>query len=60
MHTHDELLELLGEGELANLSMTFWLKYHPQGGMTEEEAFTSLLAFQNGWLACKEFYKIRD
>jgi len=61
MHTPDELLEILGEGELANVSMTFWLDYHDRldpGKSTLPEAYAALLAFQNGWLACKEFYKI--
>ena len=61
MKTHSELLELLGEGELASVSLTFWLDYHDRldpGKSTTDEAFAALLAFQNGWLACKETYKI--
>lgn len=60
MRTHAELLELLGEGELAKASMVFWLNYHEQGKLTENEAFKALLVFQNGWLACKETHKISD
>jgi hypothetical protein len=60
MKTSDELMQILGEPEICSVSMTFWLEYYPQGNMTKEEAFATLLAFQNGWLACKEAYKIRD
>jgi hypothetical protein len=60
MRTPDEISEILGEPEICSVSMTFWLEYHQPNTMTKEEAFASLLAFQNGWLACKEAYKIRD
>lgn len=63
MRTHEELLEILGEGELAHISLTFWIDYHDRldpGRSTTPEAFEALLAFQNGWLACREMYKISD
>jgi len=63
MRTHAELLEILGEGELVYVSVEFWQSYHNRldpGKSTLPEAYDALLAFQNGWLACKEFYNIRD
>jgi predicted dehydrogenase len=61
MKTSDEIAEILGEQEICSVSMTFWLEYHDRldpGKSTTEEAFAALLAFQNGWLACKEAYSI--
>lgn len=63
MRTHAELLEVLGEGELAYVSAEFWLNFHDRldpGKSTLPETYAQLLAYQNGWLACKEFYNIRD
>jgi hypothetical protein len=63
MFTSDEVLELLGEAEIAMVSLDFWIKYHDRldpGKSTTDEAYASLLSFQNGWLACKDFYKIQD
>lgn len=51
------------DAELAFVSAEFWMKYHdrldPRRSETDE-AFNSLLYFQQGWQACKEFYKIND
>lgn len=67
MYTTNELLEVLGESEMAYISADFWfsrdnkdfepinLYEHPKHPVWKE-----LNAFQNGWLACKNFYKIRD
>lgn len=63
MYTTDELFEILGEADMAMISAEFWLNYHDRldpGKSKQPEAFDALLAFQNGWLACKETYKIRD
>ena len=63
MRTHEELLEILGEAEIAYCSLVFWGQYHDRldpGKSTTDEAYASLLDFQNGWLACKELYKIND
>jgi hypothetical protein len=64
MRTYSELLDILGEGEIADVSATFWLHYHESKPNTSnyltETNFAALLAFQNGWLACKEAYKIND
>lgn len=65
MYTHSELLEVLGEGELASVSATFWLHYNYRTDLVSNitntpKAYDDLRAFQNGWLACKEFYKIQD
>lgn len=63
MFTTEELWEILGEADMAMISADFWFKYHdrldPDKSKTED-AYAALLAFQNGWLACKNFYKIRD
>lgn len=63
MFTTEELWEILGEADMAMISADFWFKYHdrldPSKSKTED-AYAALLAFQNGWLACKNFYKIRD
>jgi hypothetical protein len=61
MYKNSELLEVLDEGELVYVSAEFWFKYHDRldpGKSTLPEAYDALLAFQNGWIACKEFYKI--
>lgn len=63
MRTTEELWEILGEADMAMISAEFWFNYHDRldpGKSTTEEAYSALLAFQNGWLACKNFYKIRD
>ena len=49
------------EGELAYVSMEFWV--NSDGGVdsilnAEDEKFNRLLSFQQGWKACKDFYKI--
>ena len=50
------------EAELAHVSMEFWMK---SGGGVEsimhstDVKFDRLLSFQQGWKACKDFYKIR-
>lgn len=63
MKTYEELLEQLGEGELANVSFTFWIDYHDRldpSKSTTREAYEALIMFQRGWLACKEQYNISD
>jgi hypothetical protein len=63
MYTPEEILEILGEEDTTMISADFWLEYHDRldpGKSKEPEAYASLLAYQNGWLACKNFYKIRD
>ena len=63
MNTTEELFEILGEEDMAMISAEFWFKYHDRldpGKSTLPESYAQLLAFQNGWLACKTFYKIRD
>jgi hypothetical protein len=67
MYSTNELLEVLGKADMAHISADFWFsrdsaellpkhicdhKNHP--------IWKELLAYQNGWLACKNFYKIRD
>lgn len=49
------------EGELAHVSMEFWMK--SDGGVDSilhptYAKFDRLLSFQQGWKACKDFYKI--
>ena len=63
MHTSDEIMEILGEEDVAMISADFWFKYHNRivpGKPQPAAAYAQLLAYQNGWLACKNLYKIRD
>lgn len=63
MYTPDEILEILGEEDMVMISADFWFKYHNRivPGQTPTTApYAQLLAYQNGWLACKNYYKIRD
>lgn len=64
MYTTKELFEVLGEADMAMISAEYWLNYHEQPDGTtnylNQSDFDKLLSFQNGWLACKNFYKIRD
>jgi hypothetical protein len=63
MFNSDELMEILGEEDMVMVSADFWRKYHDRldpGKSKQPEAYALLLAYQNGWLACKNFYKIRD
>lgn len=52
---------LTEESELAFVSMEFWTK--SDGGVesimhSEDAKFDRLLSFQQGWKACKDYYKI--
>jgi hypothetical protein len=63
MLTSDEILEILGEEDVVLTSQVFWLKYHNRIVPVKPvptAAYAQLLAFQNGWLACKDLYKIKD
>lgn len=62
MITDRELAEQLTEGELAFISAEFWRIHKPVRGPIDPDhrVWTELKAFQAGWLACKNFYKIRD
>ena len=49
------------EGELAYISMEFWI--NSDGGAdsimhSTDAKFDRLLSYQQGWKACKDFYKI--
>lgn len=62
MRTYEELLETLGEAEMARISMEFWMNYCEllDNLSNDPKTYQDLLAFQNGWLACKILYKIKD
>jgi hypothetical protein len=67
MYTHTELLEVLGEADMAMISADFWFRRDhtkplPKNihDLPDHSVWKELNAFQNGWLACKNFYKIRD
>lgn len=47
------------DGELAYVSAEFWLTsgINRRGN---DEGFDHLLTFQQGWKACKDFYKINE
>ncbi len=49
------------EGEIAYVSAEFWLNEHDRLDPSKSglpETFDKLLAYQKGWKACKDFYKI--
>ena len=51
------------DGELAYVSAEFWMTYPTKKDMTAEEireAYSCLLSFQQGWKACKDFYKSHE
>lgn len=67
MYTHTELLEVLGEADMAMISADFWFNRNSTellpkyiNDKPDHPVWKGLNAFQNGWLACKNFYKIRD
>lgn len=62
MISDKQLSEQLCDGELANISLTFWLQHAPvQGQMNPDHpVWAELKAFQAGWVACKEFYSINN
>jgi len=67
MRTTDELFEILGEADMAMISADFWFSRDSTELLLEDirdnpdhPIWKELNAFQNGWLACKTFYKIRD
>ena len=50
------------EDELARISLKFWMSTEIGVDSIMEathEDFNKLLAFQQGWKACKDFYKIK-
>lgn len=52
---------LENEGELAYVSAEFWLNIEPELKLTKSfEQYSHLLTFQQGWKACKDFYKISE
>jgi len=58
--THPSGIE--DEGELAYVSMEFWTKSDGVDTImyATDADFDKLLAFQKGWKACKDFYKIQS
>lgn len=48
------------EGELAYISMQFWSHIYPElpKSYSLAKVYDLLLAYQQGWKACKDFYKI--
>lgn len=68
MFTSDELMEILGEEDMIMISADFWFRRDGDAALSPTNIYDhqnhpvwkELLAYQNGWLACKNFYKIRD
>lgn len=68
MKAYEELLDILGDGELAYVSMEFWMTRDTTSGVLPKyiqehpnhPIWKELNTFQNGWAACKTFYKISD
>ena len=57
----------LAESDLGYVSMLFWslddnknLSRNDSGTWSEPGVWERLLAFQQGWKACQDFYKIND
>lgn len=51
----------LEDSELAFVSMEFWAQeYNRNATAVMPETWSKLLAFQQGWKACKDFYKVKD
>lgn len=49
------------DGELAYVSMEFWMKIHPElPKMSLEDTYSHLLSFQQGWKACKDYQKLQN
>lgn len=46
------------EAELAYISIEFWSL--PDSDYNDPIIWDRLLSFQQGWKACKDFYKIND
>lgn len=58
---HEMLLEKMGESEMAFVSAEFWCSYLPQTHkFAKDELWDQLAAFQHGWLAAKQHYKINE
>lgn len=51
---------LENEAEVTYVSLEFWSTVFPElpEGMATTEIFDRMLAYQQGWKACKDFYKI--
>ena len=67
MYTHEELTEILGEADMAMISAEFWFSRNSTELLPkhicdyqDHPVWKELLAYQNGWLACKNLYKIQD
>lgn len=62
MISDKQLSEQLYDGELANISLTFWMQHAPVRGPMppDHPVWAELKAFQAGWVACKEFYSINN
>lgn len=60
MYNTNELREVLDDAEMAYISAEFWQHHRPVLGKMNPDhpVWKELNAFQNGWLACKNFYKI--
>lgn len=60
-YSNDEIREILEEGEIAYISAEFWFQGHDRldpSKSLEPAMYDQLLAFQNGWQACKEYYGV--
>lgn len=58
--TLKEILLTMKDSELAYASMEFWKVFEAEFGAANEitdETWNMLLAFQVGWLRCKQFYE---
>lgn len=61
MYTVEELLEknISDDAELAYVSVEFFARTSEGSAVNlRENRWAELLSFQNGWDACKDFYKI--
>ena len=51
---------LENEGEIAYVSNEFWNLLNEKKAIQTRNAWAALLDFQQGWKACKDFYKINE
>ena len=50
----------LEDGELALVSAEFFSRTSGTPFITEKTLWYALLSFQQGWKACKDFYKVKE
>ncbi len=64
MISYEDIIKIASDGELAGISMDFWLTHKNPPRLKEvspdSQVWAELRAFQLGWLRCKEYYGIKN